>query len=194
MTRSRVDRYWAQFVDALPEAARRPRRYDWVFHFGSKASAREIADLVLRGVKTATGSLKWEYDAKGKGIPKPGDLSVVTDGRGSPECIIENTEIQIVPFERLDGRFAWDSGEGDRSLEGLRTMYWDYVVAECTRLRRRATRKTPLVCEWFRVVYKEPLRDGANDGTHGRGTRRPTNPRAGGRSPPRLRSRAPRSR
>src|SRR3989304_2830860 len=94
---------------------------------------------------------------------RPGPSS----GRMTPKA----REPQSGPLERLDGRFAWDSGEGDRSLEGLRTMYWDYVVAECTRLRRRATRKTPLVCEWFRVVYKEPLRDGANDGTHGRGTR-----------------------
>jgi len=159
VTRSRADRYWAQFLEALPATARRPRTYDWVFYFGSKRSAGEIADLVLRGIKTATGSLKWEYDAKGKRIPQPGDLSVITDGKGQPLCVIEDTEIQVVPYERLDARFAFDSGEGDRSLESTRKGYWDYVVSECTRLKRRPTRKTPLVCEWFRVVYKEPLRE-----------------------------------
>lgn len=146
-------------MESLPASERRPRKYDWTFHFGSKGSAKEIADLVLRGIKTATGSLKWEYDAKGKRTPTPGDLSVITDGRGHPVCVIEDTEILFVPYERLDKRFAWDGGEGDRSLESTRKGYWDYVVAECKRLKRRPTRKTTLVCEWFRVVYKEPLRE-----------------------------------
>ena len=195
MTRSRVDRYWTQFLETMPATAPRGRKYDWVFHFGSKRSAGEIADLVLRGVKTATGSLKWEYDAKGKGIPKPGDLSVITDGKGHSVCIIEDMEITVVPYERLDERFAWDSGEGDRSLEATRKGYWNYVVAESTRLKRRPTRKTPLVCEWFRVVYKESLREGGGSGTHpAKATRRRPSPDGRGGARPRRRSRSTKAR
>ncbi|MBI4415796.1 MAG: ASCH domain-containing protein [Euryarchaeota archaeon] len=158
MTQSRVDRYWKQFQRSLPPTARRQEKYDWVFHFGSKRTARAIAALVLEGTKTATGSLKWVYQAENKPIPKPGDLSVITDGSKHPVCVIEDTEIRVVPFDKVDARFAFDCGEGDRTLEGWRKGYWQYIETECARIGRRPTRKTPLVCERFRVVYKEPVR------------------------------------
>jgi uncharacterized protein YhfF len=151
-----IDRYWAQFLESLPASARPAQYYD-VFSFGTtKENAKSIAALVLDGVKTATGSLQWVYEAEGRQPPKQDDYSIVTDGEGHPLCVILDTEVRIVPYDEVDGAFAWDGGEEDRSLESWRQIYWDYIVLECARIQREPALKTPLVCERFRVVYRDP--------------------------------------
>ena len=53
-----------------------------VFHFSDRESdANSLADLVLRGEKTATSSLPWEYEAEGTREPRLGDLSRDDGGR-----------------------------------------------------------------------------------------------------------------
>ena len=153
-----TDRYWAQFLESLPAHAR-PAHYYEAFSFGTtKESARSIAALVLNGIKTATGSLQWVYEAEGRPPPRQGDHSIVTDGEGHPLCVIADMEVTIIPYDEVGNSFAWDGGEEDRSLESWRQIYWDYIVSECARIRREPTRKTPLICERFRVVYQEPLK------------------------------------
>ncbi len=155
----KTHRYWSQFLGSLSPASERPPHYYESFCFGTTPqSAREIAALVLDGIKTATGSLLWVYEAEGKRPPAEGDYSIVTDAEGEPLCIIQDTEIRIIPYDEVDAAFAWDGGEMDRSLESWRQIYWDYILAECARINRQPTLKTPLVCERFRVVYKEALK------------------------------------
>ena len=75
-----------------------------------------------------------------------------------PVCIIETTEVRVVPFCEVDARFAYDYGEGDRSLAWWRAHLWAYYVDECASLGRQAGRQAegdmPLVCERFRVVFR----------------------------------------
>jgi len=156
---SHTDRYWRQFLDSLPESER-PYAYYEAFQFGlSKESARQISPLVLQGIKTATGSLLWVYKAEGKLIPNAVDYSIVTYGDDDPVCIIQTWEIRFIPYDEVDEQFAYHGGEEDRSLESWRRMYWDFIVAECARIRREQSEKVPLVCERFRVVYSERLKD-----------------------------------
>ncbi len=159
MADGRADRYWAQFIRSLPPGAMPPPTYLEAFRFGTtREAASEIATLVVAGTKTSTASVKWVHDAEGRPLMKPGDLSIVLDGHDQPVCIIETTEVKIVAFdEMLDEQFASDGGEGDRTLESWRRMYWQCIRSECARLKREPTAKTPLVCERFRVVYREPL-------------------------------------
>ncbi len=119
-----------------------------------------IAALVLNGIKTATGSLQWVYEAEGRLPPAAGQYSIVTDGEHQPLCIIQDTEVCVTPFDEVDAAFAWDGGEEDRTLESWRRIYWEFIVSECSRIGREPSPKTPLVCERFRVVYREPLRPG----------------------------------
>ena len=169
MTPDRVDRYWQQFQESLPPAERLPTYYE-AYYFGPRQHADEISALVKEGTKTATGTLKWLYDidpdafpagatdAPSKPPPKPGDLSIVTNGSDEPVCIIESTEVRTVPFDEVDEQFAYKGGEGDRTLECWRELYWAYIQVECARINREPVQKTPLVCERFRVVYREPLK------------------------------------
>ena len=155
----RTDRYWAQFLDALPHDTERPRQYYEAFYFGTtKESARLLTPLVLNGVKTATGSLQWVYEAEGRLPPQVGDHSIVMNGDDEPVCIIRDTEIRIIAFNEVDEAFAWDGGEDDRTLESWRWIYRDYIRLECARIGREPTPQTPLACERFQIVHKEPLK------------------------------------
>jgi uncharacterized protein YhfF len=154
----RADRYWSQFVQSLPPEAERPGGYTDAFHFGTtKEEATAIAALVLQGIKTAGGSVKWVYEAEGSDLPELGDLNVVLDSDDWPVCIIETTEVRVLPFDEVDAQFAWDGGEWDRTLASWRAYYRSYIASECARIKREPTDKTPLVCERFRVVYRKPL-------------------------------------
>ena len=155
---SKVERYWSQFLSSIPSGKERPHRFVESFFFGKELEeAGEISKLVLDGQKTATGSVLWSYEADGKPVPKAGDYWIVTNGGDDPVCIIQTTDVSVIPFDEVGEEYARDGGEGDRTLASWRRMYWDYIVSECARTCREPSQETPLVMERFRVVYREPL-------------------------------------
>ena len=154
-----VERYWNQYLISILGGQEQPSHYVECFAFGfTPADAREIAQLVLNGTKTATGSVLWSYDADKKPLPIVGDLWIVIAGGDAPVCIIKTTEVRIIPFDEVTADYASDGGEGDRSLESWREIYWEYIERECQRIGLEPNAKAPLVMERFRVVYEEPLR------------------------------------
>ena len=156
-----VERYWNQYLSSIPHGQEQPSRYVESFSFGfTPADAREIAQLVVNGTKTATGSVLWSYEADKKPLPTVRDLWIVTADSDVPVCIIETTEVRIIPFDEVTADYAWDGGEEDRRLASWREIYWEYIERECQRLGLRPNSKAPLVMERFRVVYGEPLRVG----------------------------------
>ena len=156
-----VDLYWEQFLASLPANAQPSAGYSGSDSFGfTEDDARDIAALVLSGTKTATGSLLWSYEADSKRVPRAGDYWIVTKGRDDPACVVQTTEVRVIPFDQVTSDYARDGGEGDLSLEGWRETYWHYIVAECGRIARAPSEQTPLVMERFRVVYRGPLRSG----------------------------------
>src|SRR5687768_4459230 len=83
------------------------------FAFGDgPALADELLDLVMKGVKTATCSTEDEPNT-----PTPGERWIVLDGSGAPRCVIETTEVAYRRFGEVDETFAYEEGEGDRSLD-----------------------------------------------------------------------------
>jgi uncharacterized protein YhfF len=151
---SRVDQFWNVYLQSLPQTAFPKRHVYEAFCFGnSERLANACADLVMRGIKTSTSALLWEYEAKGKTPPQAGDLSIVTNWNGEPLCIIETLEVTIVPFRGVEERFVSDYGEGDRSLNWWHTGMWEYYSKECARLGRSPSTDMPVVCERFQVVF-----------------------------------------
>lgn len=121
--------------------------------------ADELGHLVLAGVKRATAGSIWSYESAGKEIPKKSDLSVVTDSKGTPLCIIETIQVDIVPFAQVTPEFAAIEGEGDGSLAYWRDAHRAYFLRECTSSQRVFSESLPLACEQFRVVFPLPLQN-----------------------------------
>ena len=95
-SKSRVDQYWEKFVGSLAGRPDVPESYYEVGYFGVvPEDAPGINPLVLDGTKTASGCPLWTYEAEGKRLPRPGDYSIITDGREEPVCVTRTREVRV---------------------------------------------------------------------------------------------------
>ena len=139
---------------SLPPDSRR-RTAPWVAEgFGDGPEmADRLGALVLAGVKTATCSAWWEWQASGDPLPRAGLLTVVLDGQDRPLAITETTEVRILAFNQVDEQFAREEGEGDRTRAWWRQAHWNYFQRTLPRIGRSPVEDMPLVCERFRRLY-----------------------------------------
>jgi uncharacterized protein YhfF len=113
------------------------------FTFGDSPDlADELLELVLKGVKTATCSTEDEPN-----LSKPGERWIVLDGRGTPRCVIESIEVTFRRYGEVDADFAYDEGEGDRSL-----AYWREAHRKYFGRLGKFSEDMMLMCERFRLV------------------------------------------
>ncbi len=163
-TNPAVLKFWKDYLETLPEKQRAVLRLPQSWGFGAGAEmADDLGGLVVQGIKTATCSLYWEYEAGLEVLPKAGDLSIILDGRDEPMCLIETLSIEIKPFNTVDAQFAYDEGEGDRSLEYWRQAHWHFFGRTCTEIGRQLSEEMPVVCERFRVRYiNQEFKNGKN--------------------------------
>ncbi len=120
----------------------------------SPALAEELGQLIYRGLKTATCASLWEHEAEGIPIPQVGLYDIVLDGQGEPLTINELTEVTIRPYDEVDAAFAYEEGEGDRSLASWRDGHWRFFSRVLAKIGREADPKMPLICQRFRVVFR----------------------------------------
>lgn len=146
--------FWSASRAALGPGAPEQPPPSWSFG-DSPELADELLALVMDGRKTATCDSVWAYEAAGEPLPQPGDLSIVLDGRGAPACVIETTEVRIMPMNEVDAQFAYDEGEGDRSYENWRQGHLRFFTRACKELGCTFDESMPVVAERFRVVYRE---------------------------------------
>ena len=145
-----VEAFWAGYVAATgfggPHAT-------WGFGDDSTPELRtKLALLVRDGPKRATAGREADFD-EDEPIPNPGDHHVIVDGDGKPICIIRTTSIEIRPFGQVDPQFAWDEGEGDRSLAWWREAHIRFFASVGTPIDD----DTPLVLERFAKVWPPPV-------------------------------------
>ena len=126
-------------LDAVPEKYRGLR----AFAFGDGPElADELLGLVIRGIKTATCSTEDEPNTS-----TPSERWIVLDGRGEPRCVIETTEVSYRRFDEVDANFAFEEGEGDRSLDHWRKAHRAYFTRQ-----GKFSEDMMLMCERFRLV------------------------------------------
>jgi uncharacterized protein YhfF len=126
-------------VAIVPKAYRSLRS----FAFGDSPDLSDgLLELVLKGVKTATCSTEDEPN-----LSKPGERWIVLDGRGTPRCVIESIEVAFRRFGEVDAAFAYDEGEGDRSL-----AYWRDAHRRYFGRLGKFSEDMMLMCERFRLV------------------------------------------
>ena len=149
----RYSQFWQEF--ARSRTADPTPHFLEAFHFDdNESTANALARLVLLGQKRATAALLWTHDTSSKPVPKPGDLSIVTNFVGVALCVIETQRIDIVPFNEVSEEFAAIEGEGDGSLEHWRRVHERFFGRECQRIGRHPDPCMPVVCERFEVVYR----------------------------------------
>jgi uncharacterized protein YhfF len=120
-----------------------------VCEFGTAGDMRQwLVGLVLSGRKTATASLREEYERTGEDMPRVGVLSSVVDDVGEHVATIRTTRIEEHRFADVPWEFAAAEGEGDRDIEEWRAGHLRFW----TSAGESVTDETPVLCEWFELV------------------------------------------
>ncbi len=151
----RIEQFWQSYLATLPaDSPIRNESYDADSWGDNPKLADELAALIMVGMKTATCSAVWEWEAEGKAIPTVGYKSILLNSANEPLCVLEATEVTIRAYQDVDATFARDEGEGDLSLEYWREAHWRYFSRTLGKIGKEPTLEMLLECERFRVIYK----------------------------------------
>jgi uncharacterized protein YhfF len=142
---------WTYFCEATGESGPVPD-VDW---FGDDSDmAEELLALVLTGQKQATCELLLQFTEDD--LPRVGDYFIIAGGQKIARCIIQTTQVDICPVRDVDEKFAWDEGEGDRSLEYWKRGHDAYFRRSAQRDGFTYDDTMDAVCERFKLVWPKP--------------------------------------
>ena len=113
-----------------------------------------LAALVAAGIKTATSSAYAVYAVDDEPLPRVGEYSVILNAKGEAVCIIQTTEVAIVPFREVTARHAFLEGEGDRSLAYWQGVHRAFFTSEMSAAGLQFSEQMQVVCEEFMLVLR----------------------------------------
>jgi uncharacterized protein YhfF/GNAT superfamily N-acetyltransferase len=146
-----VRAFWESFCHAAGVPAQTPYQ---AWYFGdSPALAHELVELVLHGPKRATAGAAWLYESAPQAAPVPDGYNVVTEHDGTPRAVIRTVWLDTRPLADVDAQFAWDEGEGDRTLPDWLDGHTRYFTRECARLGRPFSPAMRVTLERFELLY-----------------------------------------
>ncbi len=91
--------------------------------------ANELADLVIRGIKTASCGSFASFQ-KEESAPKIGSYNIILNGQDVPVCVIRLVSMRLVRFCDVTAEFARKEGEGDLSLGYWRKEHQRFFTRE----------------------------------------------------------------
>ena len=148
-----INEFWKEFL--LKTNRQKDTKYIECFHFElNERFANELLRLVLIGQKQATSSSLLAYKNEGNLIPKPGDLSIVTDWEGNPKCVIETIKVNTIPFKDITYDICKLEGE-DNNLESWRKGHSTFFTNEGKVFGYTFTEDMPVVFEEFRMIFSK---------------------------------------
>ncbi|PCI09408.1 ASCH domain-containing protein [bacterium] len=155
--KSQVEAFINRFRQANPsdDPQIATRKIDTDYFGDSPKMADELLVPILEGKKTATCGALWEWEHEKETPLEPGYLAAIIDGSGNARCIIETVSVVLTPYNEVDAKFAFDEGEGDRTLEHWRKVHWEFFSRTLPRIGKEPSQDMPLLCERFRVIYRE---------------------------------------
>jgi uncharacterized protein YhfF/RimJ/RimL family protein N-acetyltransferase len=146
-----VRKYWTDFCTATRLDPATPYQ---AWYFGdTPALAHELVELVLHGPKRATAGLSEFNDQMPQVKPVPGGYSVLTEHDGTPRAVIRTTVLERRAFADVDAAFAWDEGEGDRTLADWKDGHRRYFSRELATFGRDFDERLEVDLERFELLY-----------------------------------------
>lgn len=116
-------------------------------------SADDLANLVVRGEKTATSSAYELYKLENEPLPQAGTFDVILDSQDRAVCIIEITKVSVLPFNQVSSEHAFKEGEGDKSLAYWQRVHQEFFTECLAEAGLEFSSETGVVLEEFRKVY-----------------------------------------
>jgi len=147
-----IEKAWREFLESTGRDMNTPC-YEAFSFSDHESAANYLADLVMKGLKTATTSVFRAYEIEQSNPPQPKDLSLVTDWQKTPLCVIETTQVQILPFHAMTFEICRREGE-DTCLETWKATHLSEFTREGKEIGYEFTEDSLLVFEDFIVVYR----------------------------------------
>ncbi|KOC47776.1 ASCH domain-containing protein [Clostridium botulinum] len=113
-----------------------------------------LADLVVRGEKTATASAHTLYEIERESLPNVGKYNIILDSKDKAICIIQTTNVYVVKFKEVSKKHAFKEGEGDKTLSYWKKCHKDFFTICMTAIGKEFSEDMKVVCEEFKVVFK----------------------------------------
>ena len=147
-----IQLFWNSFIDATSKDA--SLNYFDCFHFDNTEEwANKLLRLVLDGKKKATASSIHFFECRRMSLPKIGDLNIITDWDGNPQCVIETTNVTVLPFREITFEICKREGEDD-SLESWQKGHIHFFTKDGQTEGYQFTWDMPVVFEDFEVIYR----------------------------------------
>jgi len=150
--------FWIKFKENNPKFKNVTFGSAWSFG-DSKEMANELAELVLKGEKTATASAFVQYESNNEPLPEVNKevFDILLDGEENPIAILENIRVYVTTFDKVTDEHAHKEGEGDKSLAYWKKVHYDFWtnIFELENIKNVDIEKMKVVCEEFRVVWNE---------------------------------------
>jgi len=113
----------------------------------------KLAELVLKGIKSATSSAYACYVDEGEALPEEGEYSIILNSKDEAVCITKTTKVYITSFCKVTAEHAFKEGEGDKSLDYWRAVHKEFFTDELKEIGQAFDMDMKVVCEEFEVVY-----------------------------------------
>ena len=143
-----IGKFWEDFCKK--SGIEKDTKYEG-WQFGGEPD--NLANLVLRGIKTATASGADLYELDGDEFPNVGDYSIILDSKDNPVCVIRTTKVYVEKFKNVSKEHAYKEGEGDRSLEYWRMVHKAFFTSEYKEYGLEFNEDINVLCEEFEVLY-----------------------------------------
>jgi uncharacterized protein YhfF len=119
----------------------------------TRTLADELAALIQGGHKRAHATLERDFEVEGDELPRPGDHVVVLDGRGVPQAIVRTTHVERRYFNEIDEQFAFEAGEGERTLAWWLVAHRQDFAERAEREGFQVGERAILILEYFELVW-----------------------------------------
>lgn len=147
-----LDEYWNKFLSETGRNSEEKCSGDLFFE-AKGFLGTELISLVLSEKKTAFFSSFVSFHIDNEPLPISGELYIVVDRENTPQCVIELTDVTVIPFNEVTWGMAQKEGE-DENLEQWKEKKQEYLEEEGDILGFEFSPDIKLVFQVFRVIYR----------------------------------------
>lgn len=148
-----VEKFWFEYLEKnnLPKTT----PYSGEFILGEdEVSCLQLSALILGGKKTGSFTALDSFIIDNEPLPKVGNNYVVTDWNEIPLCIIQTTNVNILPYNQVTWEMAAKEGEDD-TFESWKENHNDFFEFDADIMGYEFSPNMPVVFEEFKVLYKK---------------------------------------
>ena len=148
-----VSEMWNDFTESNPEFKNVEIPESDFFH-NKEEDANRLAELTLTGKKRASSGLHSLYEQYNVELPKVGTKQIVTDFNGKAKAIIENVNVDTIPFNKISKEYAeMDMGTDIEPLVKWKKAHWGFFEDFLKENGEKPTEEMLIVAVEFKKIW-----------------------------------------